>query len=70
ERKFRIEALRSGLAWTQRDWLQATADTGVGNPAAATAEKGRRCLEALGRKLGAFLTELAAANPEDLYEKG
>lgn len=70
ERKFRIEALRSGLAWTQRDWVRATADTGVGNPAAATAEKGRRCLEALGQRLGGFLAELAAADPAELYEQG
>lgn len=68
ERKFKIEALRSGLAWSQRDWVQTTADTGVGNPRAATPEKGRRCLEEVGRKIGAFLAELAAADPEELYE--
>lgn len=68
ERKFRIDALRSGLAWTQRDWLQATADTGVGNPHQATPEKGRRCLEHVAGRIGNFLRELAEAELKDLYE--
>ena len=68
ERKFKIEALRQGLAWTQRDWIQATIDTGVGNPRAATPEKGKRCLEEVGKKIGAFLAELATADLEDLYQ--
>jgi creatinine amidohydrolase len=68
EHKFRIKALREGWAWTQRDWMQATEDTGVGNPQPATAEKGRRCLEEVAEKIAAFLVELAAANVDDLYE--
>ena len=73
----RLGPVRGGAPWTVsgggvRDavWVQATADTGVGNPAAATAEKGRRCLEALGHRLGGFLAELAAADPAHLYEQG
>jgi creatinine amidohydrolase len=68
ERKFKIKALRQGRAWTQRDWMQVTADTGVGNPAAASAAKGQRCWQDVGNKLGEFLIELAAADVEDLYE--
>jgi len=68
ERRFKLQALREGLAWSQRDWLQITADTGVGNPRAASAEKGRRCLEGLTRKIGQFLAELAAADLDNLYE--
>lgn len=68
ERRFKLEALRAGLAWTQRDWIKATADTGVGNPRAATPEKGKRCLEDLARRIGDFLRELAEADLEDLYE--
>ena len=67
ERCFRIAALREGHAWTQRDWTRVTADTGVGNPAAATPEKGRRCLDDLSRRIAGFLVELAAADPDDLY---
>ena len=66
-RQFRIRALRS-WAWAQREWSQVTADTGVGNPAAATAAKGAAFLGAVTQELGQFLVELAAADPADLYE--
>ncbi len=67
ERVFKVEALRRGLAWTQRDWIEATVDTGVGDPAPATPEKGRRCFEGVTRRIADFLVELAAADPADLY---
>jgi creatinine amidohydrolase len=68
ERRFKIAALRQGLAWTQRDWMQTTADTGVGNPAPASPEKGRRCFADVCGKIGEFLIELAGTDLEDLYE--
>lgn len=67
-RRFRVRALREGWAWAPRQWTQVTADTGVGNPAAATREKGERYLTAATHRIGEFLTELAAADPADLYE--
>lgn len=67
ERPFRIAGLRDGLAWTQRIWPLMTADTGVGNPAKATPEKGRACLEALTTRIGDFLVDLARADPNDMY---
>ena len=69
ERPFKIAALREGRAWTQRDWVRATVDTGVGNPGPASPEKGRRCFEEVSRKIGEFLVELAAADLDDLYER-
>ncbi|MGI4733692.1 MAG: creatininase family protein [Janthinobacterium lividum] len=66
-RPFRIKALRE-WAWAQRQWSQVTEDTGVGNPQAATAEKGHAFLQALTQQLGQFLVELAAADPADMYE--
>lgn len=68
DRKFRIKALRDGPAWTQRDWLQTTADTGVGNPRPATAEKGQRCFDDVAAKCADFFVELAEADLDDLYE--
>ena len=68
ERSFRIRALREGRAWTQRDWMQATVDTGVGDPAPSTAEKGKRCLEQVSGQIADFFVELAAADLDDLYE--
>ena len=67
-RQFRIAALREGWAWAQREWSQVTTDTGVGNPAAATAEKGAAFLDAATTNIAQFLVELAAADPQDLYE--
>jgi len=70
ERRFKIEALRDGMAWSPRDWVQATADTGIGDPHAATPEKGERCLQDLADRIGEFLVELAEADLDDLYEAG
>ena len=67
-RRFRVRALREGWAWAPRQWTQVTTDTGVGNPAAATREKGERYLAAATQRIAGFLTELAAADPAALYE--
>ena len=67
-RRFRVEGLRNGIAWAPRRWTQVTEDTGVGNPAAATADKGTRYLDRLTGELADFLVELAAADPQHLYE--
>jgi creatinine amidohydrolase len=66
-RRFRIRALREGWAWAPRQWTQVTADTGVGNPRAATPEKGARFLAAVAQRIAEFLVELAAADREDMY---
>jgi len=67
-RPFKIRGLREGLAWAQRDWPKATADTGIGNPAEADAEKGRRYLDALANAIGSFFIDLAKADVKDLYQ--
>ena len=67
-RRFRVRGLREGWAWAPRQWTKVTDDTGTGNPAAASAQKGRTFLDALARRIGDFLVELAAADPADLYE--
>lgn len=66
-KRFRMGALRK-WAWAQREWSQVTADTGVGDPAAATASKGAAFLSAITGELSQFLVELAAADLADLYE--
>ena len=66
-RKFRLAGLRDGWAWAPRAWSRVTNDTGVGNPAAADAQKGRIFLDAVTERIGGFLVELAAADPEDMY---
>jgi len=67
-RRFKLSALREKWAWAPRVWRQVTDDTGVGNPAAATAEKGRKYVEAVSEKVGGFLVELAKADTGKMYE--
>jgi creatinine amidohydrolase len=67
-RTFKIAGFREGWAWAPRNWRQVTDDTGVGNPAKATAEKGQRYVEAVTAKIGDFLVELARADTKQLYE--
>lgn len=68
ERKFKLRGLRERWAWTPRRWTQSTSDTGIGNPAHATAEKGKQYLAEVTKTIGAFFVELASANIQDLYE--
>ncbi|MEZ4698878.1 MAG: creatininase family protein [Rhodothermales bacterium] len=65
---FKIRALREKWAWAQRDWLKATDDTGAGDPARATPEKGARYVAAVTERIAGFFVELAAADTSDLYE--
>jgi creatinine amidohydrolase len=68
ERRFRIAAFREGWAWAPRQWTQVSTDTGIGNPGAASPEKGERYTAAVVERLGAFLVDLARADVDDLYE--
>jgi creatinine amidohydrolase len=67
-RRFKVKGLREGWAWAPRQWTQVTADTGVGDPRCATASKGERFFQAVTARIGEFLAELAAADPDNLYE--
>ena len=64
----KLKAMREGWAWAQRDWLKATNDTGSGDPKLATAEKGARLFAAITEKIGSYLVELSALDPDLLYE--
>jgi creatinine amidohydrolase len=66
--RFTVRGFREGWAWTPRHWIHATDDTGVGDPAAATAAKGARFFEAVSEQVAGFLVELAATPVEELYE--
>lgn len=68
ERRFKVRALRERWVWAPRQWTEVTADTGIGDPRAATAEKGARYVEDLTETLASFLVELAAASLDDMYE--
>ncbi|MEX0779683.1 MAG: creatininase family protein [Balneolales bacterium] len=68
ERKFTIKGLREGLAWAQRDWEEASDDTGIGNPAASTPDKGQEYFKVVTQKISEYLIDLHAADIDDLYE--
>ena len=67
EKTWRIKGLRDGWAWAPRRWTQVSADTGVGNPALSTAEKGERYVGEVATHVADFLVELASADVSDLY---
>ena len=67
-RKFKIAGLRNGLAWAPRSWTQVTDDTGSGNPAEASREKGVKHLVAVTDSIANFLVDIAAADLDKLYE--
>jgi creatinine amidohydrolase len=57
----RFAAINRGWVQITRPWHLVSANTGLGDPRAATAEKGRRLMDALTERLASFLTELAAS---------
>jgi len=67
-KRFKLHGLRERWVWAPRLWTKVTEDTGVGNPAKASMEKGEGYLKAVTQKIGSFLVELAACDLNDLYE--
>ena len=63
---FGVEGLRAGWVWAERPWLMVSKDTGVGNPAKATAEKGCAFLDALTSQLASFLVDLDTCESSEL----
>ena len=51
-----------------RQWTRVTSDTGVGDPKASTAEKGREYAAAAVARIADFLAELAATSRDEMYE--
>jgi creatinine amidohydrolase len=67
-RASRLRGVREGWAWAPRRWTQVTADTGIGNPYKASAEKGAAYVNAAVEKIADFLVEMSALRLDDLYE--
>lgn len=60
-RPTRFEAINRGWISITRPWHLVTTNTGLGDPSAATADKGRRLMDVLAERLGKFLADLARA---------
>jgi creatinine amidohydrolase len=67
-KKWKFSAMREGWVSAKRQWTAVSADTWVGNPHEATAEKGERYLKAVIAKTADFFVELAQTAREDFYE--
>lgn len=67
EKKSKLRGIREGWAWAPRQWTKVSADTGIGNPAAATAEKGARFFDLVCEQIAGYFTELAALDTAAPY---
>jgi creatinine amidohydrolase len=66
-RPSRFEAVNRGWVSITRPWHLVSANTGLGDPRAATAEKGRRLMDKLEERLAHFLIELAASPMDETF---
>ena len=67
-KEFKFGAFKKGYVQAQREWTQVTKDTGVGNPAKSTAEKGKKFFEASVNEIGNFIYELSQNENDELYK--
>ena len=63
----RFAAINEGWVTITRPWHLATDDAGMGNPAAATKQKGRLFFDYITERLGGFLAELSAATMDEKF---
>lgn len=68
ESQFKIQGLKDGWVWAQREWSKVTEDTGIGNPAKSTAAKGKKVFDKISQKIAGFLAEFSEADITDMYE--
>src|SRR5262249_34069334 len=63
----RFNAINRGWISITRPWHLATTNTGMGDPSAASADKGRRLMELAVERLASFLMELSAAPMDERF---
>jgi creatinine amidohydrolase len=66
-RPFRFEALRQGWVRTSRNFSRLNDHCAAGDPAAATAEKGKKYLDLVCERISDFLVELAQAPIDEKF---
>ena len=66
-RPSRLDAVNRGWISLTRPWHLVTTNTGLGNPQAASAEKGKRLMEVIVERLANFLVELSAAKMDEHF---
>jgi len=63
----RFQAINKGWISITRPWHLVSANTGLGNPAAATADKGKKLMDVVVDRLAQFLVELAKAPMDEKF---
>jgi creatinine amidohydrolase len=63
----RFEAINRGWVSITRPWHLVSANTGLGDPRAATAEKGRRLMDVVVQRLSEFLVQLSASPMDENF---
>jgi creatinine amidohydrolase len=66
-RPTKLDAVNRGWISITRPWHLVTSNTGLGDPRAATADKGRRLMDIVVERLGQFLIDLAAAPMDERF---
>lgn len=61
-----LKGVREGWAWMPRRWTHVTDDTGVGNPRAATADRGERFVAQAVERIAALCEQLLQT-PDDAF---
>lgn len=68
EKKHKIKAFSEGWVWTERQWSKISEDTGVGDPAKASKEKGERFFKDVTQKFSKLFTDLCKLETNNMYE--
>ena len=63
----RFDAINRGWISITRPWHLVSKNTGLGDPAAATADKGHRLMDILVERLGSFLVDLAKSDVDGKF---
>jgi creatinine amidohydrolase len=63
----RFEAINNGWIGITRPWHLVSRNTGLGDPAGASAEKGRKLMDVLVERLSGFLVELAQSELNERF---
>jgi creatinine amidohydrolase len=66
-RKLKFRDKGFDFVWAPRDWEKISGDSGAGNPAKATKEKGAKYLRETIDKIADFLIDLAGTSLDQLY---
>lgn len=68
EKKHKVKSFQEGWLWSERKWSQVSEDTGIGDPAMATVEKGEKFFSDLTDKVGRVIKEICDMDIVSQYE--